>query len=42
MMTVNPNTKIASLIRRPGIQSTFDPPWDHTLISVAGQEFLNQ
>ncbi len=24
------------------IQLTFDPPWDHTLISAAGQEFLNQ
>lgn len=24
------------------IKLTFDPPWDHTLISEAGQEFLNQ
>lgn len=26
----------------PDIELTFDPPWNHEMISEAGQEFLNE
>ncbi|MBK7122480.1 MAG: metal-sulfur cluster assembly factor [Chitinophagaceae bacterium] len=39
---VKQNLQVSFPDYEPLIQLTFDPPWDHTLISEAGQDFLNQ
>lgn len=36
------NLKLSFPDYEPTIELTFDPPWNHELISEAGQEFLNE
>lgn len=36
------NLKLSFPEYEPIIELTFDPPWNHEMISEAGQEFLNQ
>lgn len=39
---VKENLKLSFPEYEPTITLTFDPPWNHDMISEAGQEFLNQ
>jgi metal-sulfur cluster biosynthetic enzyme len=39
---VKENLKLHFTGYEPLVELTFSPPWDHRMISVAGQEFLNQ
>jgi metal-sulfur cluster biosynthetic enzyme len=36
------NLKLSFPGYEPTIELTFDPPWNHEMISEAGQEFLNK
>ncbi len=38
---VKENLKLSFPEYEPTIELTFDPPWNHEMISEAGQEFLN-